>query len=149
MEAINKQTSLIHELAKTDSYRDNVKVLRTIPGVGILVAMELLVELQDIRRFRTADRLAAYLGLTPSQYSSGEHIRMGRITHIGKSHLRALLVEASWVLIRKDSIIAEKYHVLKPRIGSKKAIVAIARKLLVRARRVLLDQTPYVLGRAA
>lgn len=148
-EEIAQQTMLIHALAKTDSYRNNVAVLRTIPGIGILIAMEFLVELQDLRRFRTADQLAAYVGLTPSQYSSGEHIRMGRITRSGKSHLRALLIEASWVLLRKDPVIAQKYQVLKYRAGSKKAIVAIARKLLVRARRVVLDQTPYVLGKVA
>jgi len=149
IDEINQQTRLVHELAKTDRYRDSVKVLRTIPGIGILIAMEFLVELQNIRRFRTADQLAAYVGLTPSQYSSGEHVRMGRITCIGKGHLRALLVEASWILIRKDSVMAEKYQTLKYRAGSKKAIVAIARKLLVRARRVLLDGTPYVLGKVA
>jgi transposase len=148
-EEIEKQTKLIHELSKLDCYRDNVKVLQTIPGIGILVAMELLVELQDLRRFRTADQLAAYIGLTPSQYSSGEHIRMGRITHIGKSHLRALLVESSWVLIRKDPNIAQKYQILKYRSGAKKAIVAIARKLIIRARRIVLDQTPYIVGTAA
>ena len=149
IEELAKQTKLIEELAKINYYRENVKILRTIPGIGLLIAMEFLVELQNIRRFRTADQLAAYVGLTPAQYSSGEHIRMGNITHIGKGQLRAFLIEASWVLIRKDSAMAQKYQTLKYRCGSKRAIVAIARKLLVRARRVLLDRTPYVLGKAA
>jgi transposase len=149
IEEIAKQTKLIEELAKTNRYRENVKILRTIPGIGLLIAMEFLVELQNIQRFRGADQLAAYVGLTPAQYSSGEHIRMGNITHIGKGQLRAFLIEASWVLIRKDPAMAQKYQTLKYRAGSKRAIVAIARKLLVRARRVLLDRTPYVLGKAA
>ena len=54
-------------------------LLTTTPGIGPLSAIEILVELQDITRFKTADELAAYLGLTPSQYSSGEHIRMGTL----------------------------------------------------------------------
>jgi hypothetical protein len=52
-----------------------------------------------ISRFKTADELAAYLGLTPSQYSSGEHIRMGHITHAGNKRARTTLVESSWPLI--------------------------------------------------
>jgi transposase len=146
---IDKQQCLIHELAKLDRYRDRVTILRTIPGLGILTAMEFLVELQDMRRFRTGDQLAAYVGLTPSQHSSGEHVRMGRITRIGKGQLRGMLVEASWILIRKDPLLRAKYETLKHRAGAKKAIVAIARKLLVRARRVVLDGTPYVSGKAA
>jgi transposase len=146
IQEIAKQTMLIQELATTDRYRENVTILRTIPGIGLLIAMEFLVELQDIG---TADQLAAYVGLTPSQYSSGEHIRMGNITHIGKGQLRAYLIEASWILINKDPAMAQKYQTLKYRCGSKRAIVAIARRLLVRARRVLLDRTPYVLGKAA
>jgi transposase len=149
IEQIAKQTRLIQELAKTDRYRDRVKILRTIPGIGLLIAMEFLIELRDVRRFRNGDKIAAYVGLTPSQYSSGEHVRMGRITRIGKGHLRSLLIEASWVLISKDPAMEEKYNALKKRTGSKKAIVAIARTLLVRARRVLLDGIPYVLGKAA
>lgn len=147
---IEQQTKLIQELAKTDPYRDQVALLRTIPGIGILIAMEILVELHDMRRFSSSAQLAAYVGLTPSQNSSGDRIRLGRITRMGKSHLRALLVEASWILIGKDPVLGKKYQALKLHGGSKKAIVAIARKLLVRARRVLLDRTPYVVaGRAA
>jgi len=149
VEEIALQKKLIEALANTDRYRENVTILRTIPGIGLLIAMEFLVELQDIQRFRTADKLAAYVGLTPAQYSSGEHIRMGNITHIGKGQLRAYLIEASWILIGKDPAMGQKYQTLKYRCGSKRAIVAIARKLLVRARRVLLDRAPYVPGKAA
>ena len=66
--------------------------------MGLIVAMELLLELQDVARFRRADQLAAYLGLTPSQYSSGDKVRMGRITGMGKRALRDLLVEVAWKL---------------------------------------------------
>jgi len=63
-----------------------------VPGIGLIAAMEILLELQDIERFRRADQLAAYVGLTPSQYSSAEKVRMGRITAIGKNDLRGTLV---------------------------------------------------------
>jgi transposase len=107
--------------------------------------MELLVELQDVSRFRRAEQLAAYVGLTPSQYSSADKIRMGRITRAGKSGLRGTLVEASWRLITKDMAMREKYDRIKSRAGGKRAIVAIARMLLLRLRRILLDGRLYVL----
>ncbi len=146
---IETHTKLIHELAKMDRYRDQVAILKTIPGIGILIGMEILVELQDVHRFPSGAQLTAYVGLTPSQHSSGEHIRMGNITGMGKSHLRSMLVEACWILISKDDVMKKKYNAIKHRAGSKRAIVAIARKLLIRVRRVLLDRTPYVSGRAA
>lgn len=145
---ITAQTTLIHALAATDQYRDSVRLVRTIPGIGLLIAMELLTELYDMQRFPSGAHLAAYVGLTPSQHSSGEHIRLGRITRMGKSHLRAMLVEACWILIGKDALLRAKYETLKHRAGPKRAIVAIARKLLVRVRRVVLDRTPYVPGKA-
>lgn len=143
---IVKQTELLRELSETELYRERVEILLTIPGVGMLGAMEVLLELQDISRFRRADQLAAYVGLTPSQYSSADKIRMGRITCMGKNTLRAMLIQASWALIRKDGVMREKYERLKARSGGKRAIVAIARTLLIRMRRLLLDKNPYVVG---
>jgi hypothetical protein len=77
------------------SYRERVEILKGVPGIGTLAAMELLLELQDVTRFRQADQLAAYVGLTPSQYSSADKVRIGRITKVGKHSLRALLVHAA------------------------------------------------------
>jgi transposase len=85
---VEKQTRLLRELAQTPAYRERVKILCSVPGVGLIAAMELLLELQDVERFRRADRLAAYVGLTPSQYSSADKVRMGHITGIGKNSLR-------------------------------------------------------------
>jgi transposase len=146
---IDKQTQLLKELSETALYRERVEILESIPGIGIISAMELLLELQDVSRFRRAEQLAAYVGLTPSQYSSADKVRMGRITGIGKNTLRSLLVEASWTLIRKDQAMREKYDRIKIRSGGKRAIVAIARTLLLRMRRMLLDKQAYALPLAA
>jgi transposase len=148
-EQINKQTGLLKKLSETALYRERVEILMTIPGIGMIAAMELLLELQDVTRFQRADQLAAYVGLTPSQYSSADKIRMGRITCVGKNSLRAMLVQASWALIRKDGVMREKYDRLKSRSGGKRAIVAVARTLLIRMRRMLLDNNPYVIGLVA
>jgi transposase len=146
---IDKQTQLLRELSETAMYRERVEILQSIPGIGMISAMEALLELQDISRFRRAEQLAAYVGLTPSQYSSADKVRMGRITGIGKNTLRSLLVEASWTLIRKDQAMREKYDRIKIRSGGKRAIVAIARTLLLRMRRMLLDRQAYTLDLAA
>jgi transposase len=146
---INKQTQLLQELSETEMYRGRMEILRSIPGIGVISAMELLLELQDVSRFRRAEQLAAYVGLTPSQYSSADKVRMGRITGIGKNTLRSILVEASWILISKDQAMREKYDRIKIRSGGKRAIVAIARTLLLRMRRMLLDERPYALPIAA
>lgn len=140
-------TQEIEVLALTEKYRERVRLLRRIPGIGIFTAMAILIELQDIERFRRADQLASYLGLTPSQRSSGERIRMGRITHCGNVHLRTRFVQSSWTLIRYDQAMRSRYERIKHQTGSgKKAITAIARGLALRVRRVLLDKAEYKLN---
>lgn len=141
---ILRQTLLLKKLAATQRYKQRVKILRSIPGVGLIVAMELLLELQDVERFRRAEELAAYVGLTPSQDSSADRVRMGHITRAGKKSLRGTLIEASWYLIGKDKGMRKKYEQVKARAGAKRAIVAIARHLLLCTRRMLLDQKMYL-----
>ncbi|MGC9968071.1 MAG: IS110 family transposase, partial [Syntrophobacteraceae bacterium] len=148
-EQIEKQNSLIHELSEKELYRDRAEILKSVPGIGTIAAMELLLELQDVSRFRQADQLAAYVGLTPSQYSSADKIRMGRITKVGKHSVRAILVQVAWQLIRKDQAMREKYERIKIRSGAKRAIVAIARTLFLRVRRIWLDAVPYRLALSA
>jgi transposase len=129
---IDKQTKLLRELSETAQYRKRVEILQSIPGIGVISAMDMLLELQEVSRFRRAEQLAAYVGLTPSQYSSADKVRLGRITGIGKNTLRSILVEASWILISKDQTMRERYDRIKIRSGGKRAIVAIARNLLLR-----------------
>lgn len=137
----------LESLAQTAKYRERVGLLTQIPGMGIYSAMTILIELQDVERFQRADQLASYLGLTPSQRSSGESIRMGGITRCGNPRLRTRFVESSWTLIRYDKTVREAYDRIKHQTGSgKKAIVAIARRLALRVRRVLLDHQLYHYG---
>ena len=131
-------------MSETAFYQKRVKILRSIPGIGLIAAMEILLELQDVSRFRRPEQLAAYVGLTPSQFSSADKIRMGRITRAGKTTVRAALVESCWHLIRKDTAMRKKYEQIKARAGGKRAIVAIARNLILRIRKMLLDNQPYV-----
>jgi transposase len=145
-QAVAEQTKLLKALAETERYRAQVAILTSIPGVGLICAMEILLEIGDVTRFARAKQLAGYLGLTPSQDSSGDHVRLGRITKSGKGPLRGLLIEAAWILIRKDAAMRAVYSRIRSRAGAKRAIVAVARRMMLRARRMLLDRTAYALG---
>ena len=144
--ALNRKVA---ELWRRDKYRGRVKLLRSVPGIGVLIAMEILVEIQDMARFKRAEELASYMGLTPAEFSTGQYVRQGRITRCGNKRVRTCLVEASWILIQKDRGLRKKYDRLKQWKGAKRAIIAIARHLIIRVRRILLNQEPYVLGAAA
>ena len=136
----------IVELSRSDKYHHKLNLLKSVPGIGTLIAMELLVELSDIERFARADELASYIGLTPSEFSTGEYVRQGRITRCGNKRVRTCLVESSWLLIQKDPWMRSKYDRLKRIKGGKRAIIAIARNLIIRIRRILLNNEPYVVG---
>ena len=140
---ILRLTRQIRELAKSEPQQLNVKILRSITGVGLLTGMTFLLELEDLQRFAKSDKKAAYVGLTPSQFSSSDQIRMGHITRSGKADLRGMLVEAAWILVRKDPYYNKKYRSLLSRVGQKRAIIAIARHLVILARRLILDQSFY------
>ena len=146
-EQYKQLTHEIEVLAMTDKYQERAQLLTQIPGIGIFTAMAILVELQNIERFHRADQLASFLGLTPSQHSSGERIRMGHITRCGNYEVRTRLVESSWTLIRYDAGAKATYERIKHQTGSgRKAITAIARRLALRIRRVLIDKAPYRLS---
>lgn len=143
---IKKISREVVVLSGKENYKDRVKLLKSIPGIGMLTAMEILVELQNVERFKSSGELASYTGLTPSEYSTGQHIRQGRITRCGNKRVRTALVESSWILIGKDPYMQLKYRMLKNAKGGKRAIVAIARNLIIRIRKMLLTNKPYVLG---
>jgi transposase len=137
---VNRRVAL---LCRDKKYRDRIRLLCTAPGIGRLTAIEILVELQDISRFESAEEIASYIGLTPSEFSTGEKTRQGRITRCGNARVRTYLVESTWVLITKDLALRAKYLKIKNARGGKRATVAIARKFIIIIRRMLLDNVPY------
>lgn len=141
---IMRQLSL---LSKTPRYQANVKLLKSAPGIGLLTAIRLALEWGNINRFKRKEEFTSFLGLVPSEYSSGEQERKGHITKQGSRDVRSWLVECSWIAIRYDPVLLDKYRRVKNNCGSgKKAIVAVARKLALRLRAVLLAQQSYVVG---
>jgi len=143
---IKQITKSVIELSRIDKYRERINLIRSIPGVGLLTGMEILVELQDFTRFKTSEEIASYIGLTPSEYSTGPYVRQGRITRCGNKRVRVALLESSWILVGRDPLMKAKYLKLKSSKGAKRAIVAIARKLIIRIRAMLLQNVPYRTG---
>jgi transposase len=134
----------ILSLSRTEEYRVYVLLLKTVPGISTLTAMILLTELYDIFRFPSPDRLASYAGLAPDIKSSGETEHTIGITYRRNASLRSVLIEASWVAVRKDPALMMAFNKLSHRMKKTKAIVHIARKLLNRIRFVLKNRQRYV-----
>jgi transposase len=127
----------LRQLARRAPYCAVVQALCAQPGVGWLSAIRLVVELSTIERFATGAALAHYLGLTPSQYSSGELDHRGHILKCGPGALRALLLQCAWAAMRpgRDAGLRAVFERLAPPRGRKRAIVAVARRLAVQLHR--------------
>jgi len=106
--------------------------LTTTPGVGRIVAASFVSVIDDAHRFRNAHQVESYLGLVPSEDSSGGKQRLGAISKKGNSYLRALLVQSAWIILRSPNR-ADPLHqwasAVAVRRGRRIAVVAVARKL--------------------
>jgi transposase len=109
-------------VAQRERYAQHVGWLRCFRGIDTLTAVSILAELYDFSRFRTAPQLMAFLGLVPSEYSSGNRSVRGGITGAGNKHVRRLLVEAGWHYRHRPNVSALR----KRREGQPPAVVAIA-----------------------
>lgn len=123
--------------ARSAAYRPVVQALCAQRGVGPLSAIRLVLELGSLDRFARGAALARYLGLTPSQYSSGELDHRGHILKCGPALLRGLLLQCAWAAVRpgRDAALRAVFERLAPRRGRKRAIVAVARRLAVQLHR--------------
>jgi transposase len=137
-------TKQVRKLSRKEPYQEQVILLRSIPGIGLLTAMIILTELETIDRFRNIDKMCGYIGLVPSTKSSGEKERTGDITPRGHKVLRTALIESSWTAIRNDPALMKSYLSYIKRMDSNKAIIKIAKKLLSRIRFVLTNNKPYI-----
>lgn len=130
-------------VAREAPYAPVVSALTTQSGIGAFTAIRLRLELGDITHFATADAFANYLGLVPSESSSGERIHRGALVKHGPGHIRGWLVQCAWASIRAatpDPGLHACYHRLRPRAGKKRAIIAVARRLALRVRARWLAQ---------
>ncbi len=140
-ELIEQAEAKLDALAKADA---GVQILETIPGVGTRTAEAVVAHLHQPERFDTGKQVSAYVGLVPRQFQSGETDRRGRITRRGPAILRKLLVECAWVMLRYNCWAREVYlRLSRGKARKKQAIVALARKLLVRCWAMLRDKSPW------
>ena len=134
LEAVNDQLQQADdELAQLVKDNAVVRRLTSAPGVGPVTAACFVATLDEVGRFASARQVRAYLGLVPSEYSSGERKQRGGIAKAGPNRARYLLVEAAWALIRSSRPEARALRQwaagVRERRGMKVAIVALARKL--------------------
>jgi transposase len=139
---IDQTEEKLDALAKADA---NVQRLQSIPGVGPRTAEAVVAFLPEPKRFKSGKQVSSYGGLVPRQYQSSELDRRGRISKRGPATLRKLLVECAWCLLRYNAWARGVYQRLTHggTARKKQAIVAVARKLLVRCWAMLRDGQPW------
>jgi transposase len=122
-ERMNQLELQMHDFAAQEPYREPVAWLRCFRGIDTITAVSLVAELHGFWRFRSPRRLMAYLGLVPSEYSSGESERRGSITRAGNRFARRLLVEAAWHQRHRPGV---SMPLRRRREGQPAAVIAIA-----------------------
>ena len=133
----------LRKMATLDRYDQQFRLLRSVPGVGLLTSMILIGELIDIKRFSSFTNLCSYVGLIPTSNNSGPNEKWGEMTTRKNNRVLSTLVQASWIAIRNDIELTQKYEVYRKRMTGQKAIIRIARILLRRIRRVWITQMKY------
>jgi transposase len=125
---------------------EDLKIAMSIPGIGFVAGSTILAEIGDFRDFKTPDKLAAWTGIVSSVYQSANKLSLGRITKQGSKHLRWILVEVANAVIKVKGRNKLKSFFLrvKARQGFKKAIVALARKILCILHHLLTNRELYI-----
>ncbi len=137
----NQQKEVCEEmLVQLAAQDERLPLLIQLPGVSLIVGLTVLAAIGDIARFAAAAKLVGYAGLGARVHDSGLTRTTGRITKAGRRELRAVLVEAAQVAANTHPYWKAELARLEPRLGRHKAIVALARKLLVVIWHVLTDQ---------
>jgi len=128
---IDETSDELHRLSLSEPWQEQLPYLIQLPGIGVMTAMVILSAVGDITRFPSAKKLVGYAGMGARIHASGLTFHTGGITKQGRRELRTALIESAWVTVRFDASWREQFERLEHRIGRRKAIVAIARKLLV------------------
>ncbi len=137
----------LKELSAEERYCASVQSKQSVVGIGWLTAIRLTLEWGDISRFASGKHLASFVGLTSCEHSTGETVHRGRITGQGNSRVRSWLIQCAWRSLSGDPVMFKKFQSVYRNSGSKKkAIVAVARKLVVRLRAIELAGMPYCRG---
>ncbi len=137
-----KQIGVIEEVLRQEAAKDErVPLLTQLPGVAMLTAITLLAAIGPIERFEDASHLVGYAGLGTSVHDSGQMHTNGHITKAGRRDLRGAMVDAANAAVRHHPYWKKEFERLEYRLGRSKAIVAIARRLLVAVWHILTNES--------
>jgi transposase len=140
---IAELTKQIRALSQQERYKKTMLLLESVCGISTLSGMTILTEFGDIKRYSRLDSLCSYVGLPADEHTSGgKEVKLG-ITKRGNKYLKKVLIESSWVAIRKDPALLLAYKNYNKKNKGSKCIIKIARKLLNRIRYVLVTGKPY------
>jgi transposase len=130
----------LNRLSTSEPWASVMPYLMQLPGLGLITALTVLAAIGEVSRFESSKKLVGYAGLGASVHSSGETHRTGRITKTGRRDLRFVLVEAAWAAVEHHPYWKAEFARLARRMDENKAIVAIARRLLVAIWHVLTER---------
>jgi transposase len=143
------QKQIRHFCQKDPELRQSMAWLKSLPGIGEIIATHLVARLGDPLLITNVRQIAGFLGLVSSEHSTGDKQNRGEITRAGDSRLRNKLIQSAWVAIRQDPELREFYQRVYQRhprkVAARKAIVAVTRKLTTRIYAVLKEHRPFVL----
>jgi len=150
-EQIKDTEERIKEISEDKELSRRIRRIEKINGIGIVSAVRLVVYLFDMKkRFESGEKLVHYLGLTPGEHSTGEQIIRSRTGLIGNKQLRSIIIQLAWVAVRKDGNLLNKFERVYKSSGCKqKAIVAVARKLMVKVHSITEKEEEYEVNIAA
>ena len=129
---IQRLEEKLQETAESARYREAVQKRRAFRGIDYVIALSLICEIGDFSRFPSAAAFMSYLGLVPSEHSSGKTRHQGSITKAGNSHLRKLLTEAAWHYPRE---ITESKRLVERRKGTSERVISRADKAMAELHR--------------
>jgi transposase len=144
IEVLNERIKSVNQVIQTWAKDDpRMKLLTSMPGVGIYSAGVIIAEIGEIQRFIGPKQLCGYAGLVPSTRNSDAHVRHGRITKEGSPWLRWIMVSAAQRALCASPRLAHFHKRTLKRHGKKTAQVALARQMLTIIYYMLLRNTPY------
>jgi transposase len=125
------------------AFHDLAGRLMSFPGIGVVLSAVVIAEVGDFGRFEDRDALVRFAGLDPRIYNSADSVRSGRISKQGSRELRWALVQAAWTAVRCDASVKNLWIRIRKRSDGKRAIIAIARRLLLWMRAAVRDGKVY------
>lgn len=131
-------------IAMRPSLKDQLDRLMSVPGINLVTGAGILSTIGDVSRFPDKKKLAAYFGVVPSTYQSGDTSRNGRITKQGKAEARWLLIEAAEALRKAPGPMRALYRRVAKRKNHNVAVVAVARKLIELVHHLLIKEEDYI-----